>query len=56
MTHEFMELAGVFGYDREDFLALTVTAAEATFLSAGDRDDLIERVMAGYSDAPVVGS
>lgn len=56
MTHEFIRLAQEFDYDREDFLDITLTAAEAAFLPLDERNDLVDRVMAGYSSPPVVGS
>ena len=55
MTHEFLKLAEEFGYEREDFLEITLNAANATFLPLEEQDEIVERVMAGYSDAPVVG-
>lgn len=55
MTHEFLKLAEEFGYEREDFFEITMTAANATFLPLKEQDEIVDRVVAGYSDSPVVG-
>ncbi|WP_129360743.1 adenosine deaminase family protein [Rothia uropygioeca] len=56
MTREFLKLAHEFGYERDDFLSVTLIAAESAFLPLDERNDLVDRVLAGYSTSPEVGS
>lgn len=56
MTHEFACLAQEFGYGPEDFFELTMNAALAAFLPLEQKNALVDRVVAGYSDSPVVGA
>ena len=48
LTRELGLLADAFGYDADDVLGFQITAAEAAFLSLEDREDLVERLIAGF--------
>jgi adenosine deaminase len=49
LTRELGLLADAFGYDADDVLGFQITAADAAFLPLEDREDLIERLLAGFS-------
>jgi len=48
LTRELGILADTFGYDVEDVLAFELNAAEAAFLPLEDREELVERIVAGF--------
>ena len=48
LTREIGILADTFGYDADDVLAFQLNAAEAAFLPLEDREDLVERIIAGF--------
>jgi adenosine deaminase len=48
LTNEIGILADTFGYDADDVLAFQLNAAEAAFLPLEDRQDLIDRIVAGF--------
>lgn len=48
LTREIGLLVDAFGYDADDVEAFMVNAAEAAFLPLEDREDLIERIIAGF--------
>lgn len=51
LTHELALLADAFGYDADDVETFMVNAAEAAFLPLEDREELIERLVAGFGAA-----
>jgi adenosine deaminase len=48
LTKEIGILADTFGYDVDDVLAFQLNAAESAFLPLEDRQELIERITAGF--------
>jgi adenosine deaminase len=48
LTRELALLADAFGYDVTDVEAFQLNAAEVAFLPLEDREELIERIGAGY--------
>ncbi|MGN6502026.1 MAG: adenosine deaminase [Pseudolysinimonas sp.] len=48
LTNEIGILADTFGYDADDVLAFQLNAAESAFLPLEDRQELIERIIAGF--------
>jgi adenosine deaminase len=48
LTNEIGILAGTFGYDADDVLAFQLNAAESAFLPLEDRQDLVDRIVAGF--------
>jgi adenosine deaminase len=48
LTKEIGILADTFGYGADDVLAFQLNAAEAAFLPLEDRQDLVERIIAGF--------
>lgn len=48
LTREIGILAETFGYDADDIAAFQLNAAEAAFLPLEDREELIERIGAGF--------
>ena len=51
LTRELGLLVDAFGYDLDDLEAFQLNAAEAAFLPLEDREDLVERIAAGFADA-----
>jgi adenosine deaminase len=51
LTREIGILADTFGYEADDVLAFQLNAAEAAFLPLEDREELIERITAGFGAA-----
>lgn len=48
LTRELGILADTFGYDADDVLAFQLNAAEAAFIALEDREELVERITAGF--------
>jgi adenosine deaminase len=48
LTRELGILADTFGYDVDDVLAFQLNAAESAFLPLEDREELVERIVAGF--------
>jgi adenosine deaminase len=51
LTKEIGILADAFGYDIDDVLAFQLNAADAAFIPLEDREELIERLAAGFGAA-----
>jgi len=51
LTRELGLLADAFGYDLDDLEAFQLNAAEVAFLPLEDREELIERIGAGFAQA-----
>ena len=51
LTRELGLLSDAFGYDLDDLEAFQLNAAEAAFLPLEDREDLVDRIVAGFADA-----
>lgn len=51
LTRELALLVDAFGYDADDVATFMINAAEAAFLPLEDREDLIERIIAGFGSA-----
>jgi adenosine deaminase len=51
LTREVALLVDAFGYDADDVEQFMVNAAEAAFLPLEDREELIERIVAGFGRA-----
>jgi adenosine deaminase len=49
LTREIGLLVDAFGYDADDVAAFMITAAEAAFLPLEDREELVERILAGFA-------
>lgn len=49
LTRELTLLADAFGYDPAELEALQLTAAEGAFLPLGEREELIDRIRAGFA-------
>ncbi len=48
LTRELGILVDTFGYDVDDVLAFQLNAAESAFLPLEDREELVERIVAGF--------
>ncbi|BDZ45854.1 adenosine deaminase [Naasia aerilata] len=53
LTKELSLLADTFGYDLADFEVFQLNAAAATFQSVEDREELADRISAGFDEAGV---
>jgi adenosine deaminase len=51
LTKELSLLADTFGYDLSDFEVFQLNAAAAAFLSVEDREELADRISAGFDEA-----
>lgn len=51
LSRELALLSETFGYDLDDLLAFQLNAAQAAFVSRGDKDAIMDAVMAGFENA-----